>query len=81
MLRHQPEADRAFEWLDKAADANELTVGMRQPNWFPFLRQVGMAPEQLAAIKLVRERPHHPRGALEPMLLDEVPQERALGSL
>jgi len=62
VLAFRGEADRAFEWLDKAVDANELTVGMSavnpvfanlhsDPRWLPFLRRIGMAPEQLAAIK------------------------------
>ena len=28
------------------------TRGLSDPRWLPFLRKLGMAPEQLAAIKL-----------------------------
>ena len=56
------EADRAFEWLDKAIVYRDpglsLTavqptfVNIRSdPRWLPFLRKIGRAPEQLAAIK------------------------------
>ena len=62
VLAFRGEADGAFEWLDKAIDAKDLTVGMTavspmfanlhsDPRWLPFRRRVGMAPEQLAAIK------------------------------
>ena len=56
------EADRAFEWLDKAIDYKD--TGLRDtawswefsnihsdPRWLPFLRKIGHAPEQVAAIK------------------------------
>jgi TolB-like protein/cytochrome c-type biogenesis protein CcmH/NrfG len=56
------DADRAFEWLGKAAELRDLTVGSTaayplltnlhaDPRWLPFLRKNRMAPEQLAAIK------------------------------
>lgn len=56
------EADRAFEWLDKAAREHNLyfyalaghpmfTNIHSDPRWLPLLRKHGMAPEQLAAIK------------------------------
>jgi TolB-like protein/Tfp pilus assembly protein PilF len=56
------EADRAFEWLDKAVAyhdtgvvnfANEplLSNLHDDPRWLPFLRKLGKTPEQLAAIK------------------------------
>jgi len=55
------QADRAFEWLEKAV-ANGEAVSRNiidpmfmslhnDPRWLPFLRKHGMAPEQLAAIK------------------------------
>ena len=55
------EPDRAFEWLDKAVVAGDpgLTEIVFQPlfanlhadpRWLPFLRRIGKAPEQLAAI-------------------------------
>jgi len=56
------EADRAFEWLDKAARGHNLFFNAvaghpmfanihADPRWLPFLRKHGLAPEQLAAIK------------------------------
>jgi serine/threonine protein kinase/TolB-like protein/Flp pilus assembly protein TadD len=56
------EANRAFEWLDKAvlledsgltALASEpLFDGLHEdPRWLPLLRRVGQAPDQLSAIK------------------------------
>jgi len=56
------EADLAFEWLERAVQYNDPTVGSTaayplltnlhsDPRWIPFLRSHGMAPEQLAAIK------------------------------
>jgi TolB-like protein/tetratricopeptide (TPR) repeat protein len=56
------EADRAFEWLDKAVQHRDPALGSiavypmfanihSDPRWLPFLRKHGMAPEQLAAIK------------------------------
>ena len=56
------EADQAFAWLDKAIayrdpgislTANQWTfTNLHQdPRWLPFLRRIGRAPEQLAAVK------------------------------
>ena len=56
------EADRAFEWLDKAVTYNDsgLAEIVNQPQfanihddpcWLPFLESIGMSPSQLAAIK------------------------------
>jgi tetratricopeptide (TPR) repeat protein len=56
------EADAAFEWLEKAIVYHDpglsLTAVQPQfanirsdPRWLPFLRRIGLAPEQLAAIK------------------------------
>lgn len=56
------EVDRAFEWLDKAVTYRDPGVVevvsepmfaniQNDPRWLPFLRKVGRAPEQLAAIK------------------------------
>jgi hypothetical protein len=53
------EADRAFEWLDKAVTYHDpslsdivgepLFAKLRQdPRWLPFLRKIGKAPEQYA---------------------------------
>ena len=56
------DADKAFEWLDKAVAYNDpgLSDIVREnlfdnihsdPRWLPFLRKVGLAPEQLAGIQ------------------------------
>jgi TolB-like protein/Tfp pilus assembly protein PilF len=56
------EPDKAFEWLDKAIVYRDpglsLTAAQwtferihNDPRWLPFLRKIGRAPEQLAAIK------------------------------
>jgi tetratricopeptide (TPR) repeat protein len=62
VLAYRGEADRAFAWLDKAIAYHDsgltLSASMwaftnihQDPRWLPFLRKVGVAPEQLAAIK------------------------------
>ena len=62
VLAYRGEADRAFEWLDKAIQHHDPTLGSiavnalfanthSDPRWLPLLRRLGMAPEQLAAIK------------------------------
>jgi len=62
------EHDRAFEWLDKAVEYGdpglcEIAVQPEfaslhdDPRWLPFLRRIGMAPEQLAAIPFEVELP------------------------
>ena len=56
------DADKAFEWLDKAVAYHDpgLSDIVREnlfdnihsdPRWLPFLRKVGLAPEQLAGIQ------------------------------
>ncbi len=56
------EADRAFEWLDKAVEYNDpglseipsailFTNIHDDPRWLPFLESIGKSPEQLAAIE------------------------------
>ncbi len=56
------DADRAFEWLDKAIFYHDPGVSLTgvhwlfnnvrdDPRWLPFLRKIGRAPEQLAAVK------------------------------
>jgi TolB-like protein/Flp pilus assembly protein TadD len=61
-LAWRGEADRAFEWLDKADRYRDLGLGLiarhpmlvslhSDPRWLPLLRRLGKAPEQLAAIK------------------------------
>ena len=62
VLAYRGETDRAFEWLDKAVayrDPGLAAIAVdplfanlhRDPRWLPFLRNLGKAPEQLAAIK------------------------------
>ena len=62
VLAFRGEADRAFAWMDKAItyhDTGLFNVLMDQgfvklhsdPRWLPFLRSIGMAPEQLAPIR------------------------------
>jgi hypothetical protein len=57
------EADRAFEWLNKAVAYHDTGVANfpnepllsnlhDDPRWLPFLRKLGKTPDQLAAIKL-----------------------------
>jgi len=56
------DADRAFEWRDKAIgyhDTGLVEIGTDpmfatlhdDPRWLPFLRKIGRAPEQLARIE------------------------------
>jgi TolB-like protein/Flp pilus assembly protein TadD len=56
------EADLAFEWLDKAIAYRDPGISLtatqwtftklhQDPRWLPFLRKIGSAPEQLAAIR------------------------------
>src|ERR1700751_1603627 len=56
------DADKAFEWLDKAVTYQDpgLSEIVAQnlfdkihsdPRWLPFLRKIGKAPEQLAKIE------------------------------
>jgi len=62
VLAYRGEADRTFEWLDKAVAyhdsglseivGNPLFANFHNdPRWGPFLRKIGKAPEQLDAIK------------------------------
>ena len=59
---YRGERDRAFQWLDKAFQYRDPSLGSvalyptfanlhSDPRWLPFLRKIGIAPEQLAAIK------------------------------
>ncbi len=63
VLAFRGEADRAFEWLDKAVqhrDPGLARVFMEpafdnihdDPRWLPLLESIGRSPEQLDAIKL-----------------------------
>jgi TolB-like protein/Tfp pilus assembly protein PilF len=62
VLAFRGEADRAFEWLDKAVAYNdpglsEIVVENTfanvhdDPRWLPFLESIGKAPSQLAEIE------------------------------
>jgi TolB-like protein/Tfp pilus assembly protein PilF len=61
VLAFRGDADRAFEWLDKAVASRDIglaDVGQdplcakihADPRWLPFLRKLGRSPEQLATI-------------------------------
>jgi TolB-like protein/Flp pilus assembly protein TadD len=63
LLASRDDFDGAFAMLEKAAAINDLDLGaivtfsafdgMRDdPRWLPFMRRLGLAPEQLEAIKL-----------------------------
>ena len=63
VLAFRGEADRAFEWLNKAATYNDPGLSeiateppfgniQLDPRWLPFLESIGMSPEQLAVIEL-----------------------------
>jgi hypothetical protein len=56
------DADKAFEWLDKAVAYHDgglaeiVTENLfdkihSEPRWLPFLRKIGKAPDQLAKIE------------------------------
>ena len=62
VLALRGEADRAFEWLDKAVQYNDpglveiaatnLFANIHDdPRWLPFLESIGKSPDQLAAIE------------------------------
>jgi TolB-like protein/Tfp pilus assembly protein PilF len=59
---YRGEADKTFEWLDKAIEYGDPGIGEivtdnlfdkihADPRWLAFLRKVGKAPEQLAKIE------------------------------
>lgn len=61
-VAYRGEVDSAFEWLERALEYKDSGLGdtpwtwqfkplMNDPRWLPFLRKIGRAPEQLAAIK------------------------------
>jgi tetratricopeptide (TPR) repeat protein len=65
---YRGEADRAFEWLEKALEykdpgltdvqTDQLFANIHDdPRWLPFLERIGRSPEQLAAIELEVELP------------------------
>jgi tetratricopeptide (TPR) repeat protein len=56
------DADKAFEWLDKAVTYQDSGLSVivtenlldkihSDPRWLPFLRKIGRAPNQLAKIE------------------------------
>jgi hypothetical protein len=62
VLAYRGEADRAFEWLDKAVAYKDPGVQQiknqplfsnlhSDPRWLPFLESIGHSPEQLAVIE------------------------------
>ena len=70
VFAYRGEADRAFEWLNKAVAyhdpdvvnfPNELLLRNlhNDPRWLPFLRKIGKAPEQLAAVRFELQVPQH----------------------
>ena len=65
---YRVDRDEAFRWLDKAAQLRDpaatsvafdvLSDPLRDdPRWLPFLRTIGYAPEQLAAIRIDVPKP------------------------
>ena len=63
LLAARGDVDGAFAMLENAAEINDLDLGaivtfpafdgMRDdPRWLPFMRRLGLAPEQLEAIRL-----------------------------
>jgi hypothetical protein len=74
VLAYRNEADRAFEWLDKAVA--QMDPGLQEifleslfenlhddPRWLPFLASIGYAPEQLDDIRFDAKLPEQ-RGGL-----------------
>ena len=62
VLVSRGDIDGAFAMLDKSARMHDIDLGAaavmpalaplhKDPRWLPFLRGLGLAPEQLAAIK------------------------------
>jgi len=62
VLTYRKEADRAFEWLDKAKEYGDPGLARivvqpefrnihSDPRWLPFLESIGYAPAQLDAIE------------------------------
>ena len=67
---YRGENDRAFEWLHKAVAIRDASLAIAPTSvwleqlhedrrWAPFLRKIGKAPEQLAAIKFDFSVPEH----------------------
>ena len=62
VLAYRGEAERAFTWLNKAAEYNTPSLSFiaaepmfsilhDDPRWLPFMESIGKSPEQLAAIE------------------------------
>ena len=62
VLAFRGEADRAFEWLEKAVEYNDPGLSevvventfariQSDPRWLPFLESIGKAPGQLASVE------------------------------
>jgi len=62
VLAYRGDVDGAFATLERAATVNDIDLGAlavyptlaplhKDPRWLPLLRRLGLAPEQLAAIK------------------------------
>jgi hypothetical protein len=73
-LAYRNEADRAFEWLDKAARQGEIGLSWintmnlfanihDDPRWLPFLESTGKSPRQLDAIQFKVTHPDSRRRA------------------
>ena len=67
---YRAEADRAYEWLNKAVSFQDTGLSViitqarftnihKDPRWLPFLRKIGKAPEQIAAIKFDAKLPQN----------------------
>ena len=67
---YRGETDQAYAWLDKAVEYHDPGLGdtpwmwqfepiKGDPRWLPFLRRIGKAPEQLAAIPFDVKLPAH----------------------
>lgn len=69
VFAYRREIGRAFEWLNRAAASGSslssapVNLWLKNlhddPRWLPFLRSIGKAPEQLAAIKFELNVPKH----------------------
>jgi TolB-like protein len=70
VLAGRGDVDGAFEMLDKADRQHDIDLGAlavyptfapmhKDPRWLPLLRRLGLAPEQLAAIKFDVSVPKH----------------------
>jgi hypothetical protein len=68
VLAFRGQADRAFEWLDRAVEYDDPGLGWiataqetvnidDDPRWLPFLESIGESPEQLAAIEFEVQLP------------------------